>query len=52
MKLTPKEQEAKVPSWIRVQDCTIVAISSPSRWACPDGRVYTGSELYQARSGS
>jgi hypothetical protein len=52
MKLTPKEQEVKVPSWIRVQDCTIVAISSPSRWACPDGKVYTGRELYQARSGT
>jgi hypothetical protein len=52
MKLTSKEKEVKVPSWIRVQDCTIVAISSPSRWACPDGKVYTGSELYQARSGS
>jgi hypothetical protein len=52
MKLTQKEQAVKVPSWIRVQDCTIVAISSPSRYACPDGKVYTSNELYQARKGS
>jgi hypothetical protein len=52
MRLTDKQQAATVPSWIRVQDCAIVAISSPSRYACPDGKVYTGSELYQARSGS
>ena len=52
MNLTDKEKQVTVPSWIRVQDCTIVAISSPSRYACPDGRVYTGTELYQARSGS
>jgi hypothetical protein len=52
MKLTEKEQAVKVPSWIRVQDCTIVAISSPSRYACPDGKVYTSNELYQARKGS
>jgi hypothetical protein len=51
MKLTEKEEAVKVPSWIRVQDCTIVAISSPSRWACPDGKVYTGNELYHARNG-
>jgi hypothetical protein len=52
MRLTEKQEAVKVPSWIRVQDCAIVAISTPSRYACPDGRVYTGSELYQARSGS
>lgn len=52
MRLTDKEQAVVVPSWIRVQDCAIVAISSPSRYACPDGRVYTGSELYRARTGS
>ncbi len=52
MHLTDKEQAVKPPSWIRVQDCTIVAISTPSRYACPDGKVYTGTELYQARSGS
>jgi hypothetical protein len=51
MKLTDKDKAVKVPSWVRVQDCAIVAISSPSRYACPDGKVYTGSELYQARSG-
>jgi hypothetical protein len=52
MRMTDKEEAVKVPSWIRVQDCAVVAISSPSRYACPDGRVYTGPELYQARSGS
>jgi hypothetical protein len=52
MNLTDKEKEVKVPSWIRVQDCAIIAISSPSRYACPDGKVYTGVELYQGRSGS
>jgi hypothetical protein len=52
MNLTGKEKEVTVPSWIRVQDCAIVAISSPSRYACPDGKVYTGIELYQSRSGS
>lgn len=51
MKLTQKAQAVKVPSWIRVQDCTIVAISSPTRYACPDGKVYTSNELYQARKG-
>jgi len=52
MKLTDKEEAVKVPAWIRVQDCAVVAISTPSRYACPDGKVYTGTELYQARSGS
>ena len=52
MRLTQKEDEVKVPSWIRVQDCAIVAISSPSRFACPDGKVYTGNELHRARVGS
>jgi len=52
MRVTDKEETVKVPAWIRVQDCAVVAISSPSRYACPDGRVYTGSELYQARTGS
>jgi hypothetical protein len=51
MRLTPKEEAVKAPSWIRVQDCTIVAISSPSRFACPDGKVYTSGELYRARTG-
>lgn len=49
MRLTKKEEAVKVPSWIRVQDCTIVAISSPSRYACPDGKVYTSFELARAR---
>jgi hypothetical protein len=52
MRVTLKQEEVKVPSWIRVQDCAIVAISSPSRWACPDGKVYTSFELYRGRSGS
>ena len=52
MRVTDKEETVKVPAWIRVQDCAVVAISSPSRYACPDGRVYTGTELYQARTGS
>jgi hypothetical protein len=52
MRLTAKQQAVKVPSWIRVQDCAIVAISSPSRWACPDGKVYTSFQLYRARVGS
>jgi hypothetical protein len=52
MKLTDKEEAAKAPPWIRVQDCAVVAISTPSRYACPDGKVYTGTELYKSRSGS
>jgi hypothetical protein len=52
MKLTDKEEGAKAPSWIRVQDCAVVAISTPSRYACPDGKVYTGTELYKSRTGS
>jgi hypothetical protein len=41
--------EVIVPPWIRVQDCGIVAISSPSRYACPDGKVYTSFDLARAR---
>jgi hypothetical protein len=52
MNLTAKEEAAKLPPWVRVQDCAIVAISSPSRFACPDGKVYTTFELYRARTGS
>ncbi len=52
MNLTRKEEAVKVPSRIRVQDCAIVAISTPSRYACPDGKVYTGTELYKSRVGS
>jgi hypothetical protein len=52
MHLTGTQENANVPSWIRVQDCAIVAISTPSRYACPDGKVYTGTELYKARAGS
>jgi hypothetical protein len=44
--------EVVVPPWIRVQDCAIVAISSPSKFACPDGKVYTSFDLYRARAGS
>ena len=25
-----------MPPWVRVQDCAIVTISTPDRWACPD----------------
>jgi len=50
MRLTQKDESVKVPSWIRVQDCAVVAISTPSRYACPDGRVYTGTELYESRT--
>jgi len=39
-----------VPPWVRVQDCAIVAISSPDRWACPDGKVYTSFDLARART--
>jgi len=52
MSLTKKEEVVKVPSWIRIQDGAIVAISTPARYACPDGKVYTASELYQGRTGS
>ncbi len=51
MRLTHAQREATAPPWIRVQDCAIVAISSPSRYACPDGKVYTNFQLYRARSG-
>jgi len=52
MSLTKKDEAVKVPSWIRVQDCAIVAISTPARYACPDGKVYTATELYHERGGS
>jgi outer membrane protein OmpA-like peptidoglycan-associated protein len=51
MNLTAKEAEVKVPPGIRVQDCAIVAVSSPTRYACPDGKVYTTFELSRARTG-
>lgn len=41
-------EAAKIPPNVRVQDCAIVAISSPSRFAC-DGKVYTSFQLYRAR---
>ncbi len=46
-----KQEETKAPAWIRVQDCAVVAISSPARYACPDGKVYTANQLYDGRSG-
>jgi hypothetical protein len=52
MRLTRAQKEVTAPSWIRVQDCAIVAISSPSRYACPDGKTYTSFQLYRGRSGS
>src|SRR5262249_44136017 len=48
MHITKREEAVKVPPNVRVQDCAIVAISSPSRYAC-DGKVYTSFELYRAR---
>lgn len=51
MRLTEKEAAVTVPPWIRVQDCAIVAISTNSRYACPDGKVYTNFELSRARTG-
>lgn len=51
MRITKKEEAVSVPPWIRVQDCAIVAISSPTRYACPDGKVYTSFELSRARTG-
>jgi len=51
MRLTEAQRQVQVPPWIRVQDCAIVAISSPSRWACPDGKVYTNFQLSRARTG-
>lgn len=50
MRLTKKEAAVKVPPWVRVQDCAIVAISTPTRFACPDGKVYTTFELARARA--
>lgn len=44
-------RQNNVPPWVRVQDCAIVAISSPSRYACPDGKVYTNFDLYRSRTG-
>jgi len=52
MRLTKKDEGVQVPPWVRVQDCAVVAISSPSRYACPDGKVYTSFQLYRARTGS
>jgi hypothetical protein len=52
MRLTQAQKDVTAPPWIRVQDCAIVAISSPSRWACPDGKVYTSFQLYRSRAGS
>jgi len=49
MQLTAAQQAAEPPPWIRVQDCAIVAISTPPRYACPDGKVYTSYELCTPR---
>lgn len=46
-----KQAAVKVPPWVRVQDCGLVAISSPTRYACPDGKIYTNFELSRARTG-
>lgn len=50
MHLTKKDEGVKVPANIRVQDCGIVAISSPARFVCADGKVYTSFELARARA--
>jgi hypothetical protein len=52
MRLTATQKSVEPPSWIRVQDCALVAVSSPTRYACPDGKVYTSFELSRARTGS
>ncbi len=49
MRLTKKDEGVKVPPNIRVQDCGIVAVSSPVRFVCADGKVYTSFELARAR---
>ena len=49
MRFTKKEKAVEVPANIRVQDCGIVAISSPVRYVCADGKVYTSFELARAR---
>ncbi len=49
MRLTAKQEAVKVPPNIRVQDCGVVVISSPARYVCPDGKVYTTFELARAR---
>ncbi len=52
-------QSALTPSWTpsqtagtarvpRIQDCAIVSISSPSKYAC-NGKVYTSFQLAKAR---
>jgi hypothetical protein len=46
--LAKRSQGVKVPPNVRVQDCAIVAISSPARFAC-DGKVYTSFELESAQ---
>ena len=51
MRLHEQEGEVNVPPWIRVQDCAIVAISTNSRYACPDGKVYTNFQLSRSRTG-
>ncbi len=49
MRLPTSEAQVTAPPWIRVQDCAIVAISTPSRYACPDGKVYTNFQLSRSR---
>jgi hypothetical protein len=39
----------KIPPNIRVQDCGVVTISSPSKYVCPNGKVYTTFDLARAR---
>ncbi len=50
MKLTPAEVAEVPPPWVRVQDCGLVGVSTPTRYACPDGKVYTSFQLARARA--
>jgi hypothetical protein len=47
--LAKRNEAANVPPNVRVQDCAIVATSSPTRFAC-GGKVYTSFQLARARA--
>lgn len=49
MRLTKAHHAVQVPPNIRVQDCGVVVISSPARYVCPNGKVYTTFQLARAR---
>ena len=46
LKTTAKAQTTSVP---RVQDCGIIAISSPPKYVC-GGKVYTATQLAKSRN--